>query len=327
MEYCNESFYEGPYKELIENFIESKRSMGYIYDDNQSFEFRRIINYLSKYYDDRPIITKEIIDNFFVSEVPSTSSSKTYHAYKCRIRQLSLYIKNLGYDDIYVLPEKHDKVTTNFIPYIFTLDEITRIFKSLASTNYKHHEDLKYFYLTLFAILYGTGLRLNEALKLKISDIDKENKIFYVLEAKGNTSRLVPYNNSVAYWLDIYEEKCRKENDVYFFESPKKGVRSNPPLIVRFHDVILPNAEIDIHNCGRYKRLHDFRHTFATHSLDKMIKSGKDPFCALPYLSTYLGHKDIKSTEIYLRLTEEHFGEITSAGHYIYKDILGDDYE
>ena len=91
--------------------------------------------------------------------------------------------------------------------------------------------------------------------------------------------------------------------------------------------MILPNAGIDIHNCGRYKRLHDFRHTFATHSLDKMIKYGKGPFCALPYLSTYLGHKDIKSTEIYLRLTEEHFDEITSAGHYIYKDILGDDYD
>ena len=54
-----------------------------------------------------------------------------------------------------------------------------------------------------------------------------------------------------------------------------------------------------------------------------MIKSGMDPFCALPYLSTYLGHKGIESTEKYLRLTAKRFDEITNSGHFIYEESLG----
>ena len=48
-----------------------------------------------------------------------------------------------------------------------------------------------------------------------------------------------------------------------------------------------------------------------------------DPFCALSYLSTYLGHKGIESTEKYLRLTAERFDEITNSGHFIYEESLG----
>ena len=71
-------------------------------------------------------------------------------------------------------------------------------------------------------------------------------------------------------------------------------------------------------------RVHDLRHTFACHSLDQMVRSGMDAFCALPYLSTYMGHKGIESTEIYLRLTADHFEEIAEAGHYIFAESVGD---
>ena len=54
-------------------------------------------------------------------------------------------------------------------------------------------------------------------------------------------------------------------------------------------------------------------------ALDQMIKEGKDPYCALPYLSVYLGHTDITNTEIYLRLTMERYDEVINVGHYIYE--------
>ena len=52
-------------------------------------------------------------------------------------------------------------------------------------------------------------------------------------------------------------------------------------------------------------------------------KEGKDPYCALPYLSVYLGHTDITNTEIYLRLTMERYDEVINVGHYIYERVLG----
>lgn len=61
------------------------------------------------------------------------------------------------------------------------------------------------------------------------------------------------------------------------------------------------------------KRLDFIRHSFSVHTLDQMTANVWDAYCALPVLSTYLGHRDVKSTEKYLRLTEESFNTITSA--------------
>lgn len=57
-------------------------------------------------------------------------------------------------------------------------------------------------------------------------------------------------------------------------------------------------------------RVHDIRHSFAVHSLEKMVKSGEDIYCALPILSVFLGHKTIAGTEKYVRMTQEIFPEI-----------------
>ena len=70
--------------------------------------------------------------------------------------------------------------------------------------------------------------------------------------------------------------------------------------------------------------VHSLRHTFACNALNQMIKSGKDPYCALPYLSIYLGHTSIVTTEIYLRLTLQRHEEIIDAGHYIYLEGIGE---
>ena len=70
------------------------------------------------------------------------------------------------------------------------------------------------------------------------------------------------------------------------------------------------------------KRLDFLRHSFAVHSLEKMISDGKDIYCALPILCTYLGHKGIESTEKYLRLTKESFSNIINATEHLYADVF-----
>ena len=71
-------------------------------------------------------------------------------------------------------------------------------------------------------------------------------------------------------------------------------------------------------------RVHDIRHTYAVHALEKMSNDGQDIYCTLPILSTYLGHRGIESTEKYLRLTEEAYGSIIDAVSPLYTDIFPD---
>ena len=69
----------------------------------------------------------------------------------------------------------------------------------------------------------------------------------------------------------------------------------------------MKQAEIPMLPTGRYPRIQDLRHTFAVHSLEQSIDLGLDPYCSLPALSIYMGHKRIESTEYYLPLTKHYF--------------------
>ena len=57
-------------------------------------------------------------------------------------------------------------------------------------------------------------------------------------------------------------------------------------------------------------RIHDLRHTFAVHTLEKMVNEKQDVYCTLPILSKYMGHSKVTSTEHYLRLVESNYKNI-----------------
>lgn len=318
--------FEGPYKELMEEYINYKKSLGFKYTNDFTFTLNKINSFLALKFEDKIMITEQMANEFFESYLDSDNlHSKTIHVYRCAFRQFCLYLKNKGYQDIYVLPPKHNEVKYSLIPYIFSKDEIIRLFSvidSLPEFN-KYGNVQRLFYQTLFRVLYGTGIRFGEALSLKIQDVDLDKNLLIINSAKGNVSRLVPFDASLGFWLKKYRDTAVKESDVYFFESPKKGIRAQVPIRLYFLNTILPATGIPSN--GKHNiRIHDLRHTFACSALNKMVQEGYDPFCALPYLSAYLGHKGIESTEKYLRLTEEHFKEIVDAGHYIYKESLGE---
>ena len=70
--------------------------------------------------------------------------------------------------------------------------------------------------------------------------------------------------------------------------------------------------------------MHDLRHTFAVHSLRKMINEGMDIYCTLPFLASFLGHKNIYSTEKYLRLVEEDFSKVVNTDTDIFGGVLNE---
>ena len=58
-------------------------------------------------------------------------------------------------------------------------------------------------------------------------------------------------------------------------------------------------------------RVHDFRHTFAVRTLRNAFETGRNTTAFLPYLSAYMGHVDLRGTEVYLQMTPESFPEIS----------------
>lgn len=319
--------FTGIFKEEFENFLRYKKALGHYkkIESNLLYDYLALNRFLDSYNLEEIALTEEMT-SAYVKTAEHLSQSTRHHR-ECNIRQFAKFLKSQGYENIYVQYNCAVKMPRDYIPYVFSDGEMKRIFGGLDSRNSIHDcYDSQLFYQTLIRLLYGTGLRLGEALELKIDDIDFTGNIITVNNGKGNVSRLVPFRDSLAKWLIDYNRKKSKPGDTYFFESPSGGRRSNASITKTFRKNILPRAgisHVSVNGHSRGPCIHSLRHTFACNALDQMVKEGKDPYCALPYLSVYLGHTDIVNTEIYLRLTSERYDEITDAGHYIYEKVLG----
>ena len=316
----------GPYKEIFDGYCEYKKSLGFKILKAEFYSLKRINVYLNEKYSSSVCLKKEWVDGYICRY--KGKSASTIHNQECILRGLGRYMIICGYEDIYIFPETSIiKNTSSFVPYIFTPDEIKRIFEAVDNVIENIHRETDIlFFQVIYRLLYATGMRIGEAINLKTDDIDLNNDIITVYNGKGNVSRLIPFLPSLHYWLDKYKTERSLHHSHYFFHHTDGRKINQMQVRNNFLYKTLPAAGINPDRSNGYNiRVHDLRHTFACHSLDKAIKEGKDPFCVLPYLSVYMGHKDIKSTELYLRLTEDHFNEINEAGHYIYEGLGGED--
>lgn len=167
---------------------------------------------------------------------------------------------------------------------------------------------------SLFRLLYGTGLRLGEALRLKEKDVNLAEKYLIVRQSKNGTERIVPISDSLANVCLQYQHSkktsVRKQiaSDLFFVKRDQCGC-NNSTAYEAFRQ-ILWRTGIPHQGRGLGPRLHDLRHTFACHALNAMAESGLDLYHSLPVLSAYLGHQSLAATNKYVRLTSEIFPDL-----------------
>jgi integrase/recombinase XerD len=155
-------------------------------------------------------------------------------------------------------------------------------------------------------LLYGCGLRISETLALKQKDMDLKQGIITIRGSKFNKDRLIPMSPSLTRYLETYSLKIHQfsiAEDIFFMKKDKTAYAYD--TVYKHFRKMLRQSGISHGGKGRGPRLHDLRHTFAVHSLNQMVRQGMDLYCALPILSTYLGHASVAATDRYVRLTEE----------------------
>jgi len=206
------------------------------------------------------------------------------------------------------LPRTLPKLGVPFVPYIFSRTELQRLFQQLQ--HFTAHQRVSHFTLRmLLGLLYGAGLRLNEALRLRLADVDWQTGVLTISDTKFFKTRLVPLAPRLLEQLRQYlREQCR----------PSSASQAAPVLVNALgHPLTRQQAErafrrlreqAQIHRTdgSRYQpRLHDLRHSFAVHRLIQWYRQGADVQRLLPNLSTYLGHRNLSGTQRYLTMTAE----------------------
>jgi len=160
---------------------------------------------------------------------------------------------------------------------------------------------------TVIGLLAVTGMRIGEVIHLDRSDVDLTTGVVLVRESKFTKSRYVPLHESTVGVLRHYAGRRDAEHPrpktTSFFVAVT-GKRLDYTMVGRTFRNLCENAEIGV-GAVRHPRLHDLRHTFAVATLVHCYRTGEDVTVKMPLLSTYLGHRDPRSTYWYLSAAPE----------------------
>ncbi len=215
------------------------------------------------------------------------------------------------------------------VPEVMTREEVKNVLKLLEDKGSKW---------LIASLLYGCGLRLSEALRLRVKDIDFGQQIIMIRDAKGDKDRIVPLPKKLVSHLKQQLEHARQihSHDIslgfgrvslpyalarkypradgewiwqYVFPSIKRSVDPRSGDVKRHHlfDSYMEGAVKDAaRRSGLNKRItcHTFRHSFATH----LLENGKD----IRLIQELLGHSDVKTTMIYTHVAKSPVPRIVS---------------
>lgn len=286
---------------LMELYLTTRNEEGYL-PDHYGYYLQEL-DCLSKAMQNESFVTRELVEAW--------DAAKPYLSNRTKIQRHNTIRKfaafALANDGISYVPDTSKlKGNSTFVPHIFTVDEISRILNAADNLPYRKNAPTRHLVIpAVIRLLYSCGLRVNEALRLRTTDVDLESGVISIFNGKGGKDRLVPIHSSLSEYLREYTGKLLLDRE-WFFPSASGHYSSNT-IYENFRELLFMSH---IHHTGNGPRVHDFRHTFAVHTLEKQLAEGYDPMIIVPRLAAYLGHKSYRETCWYIHLTIASFPEL-----------------
>lgn len=172
------------------------------------------------------------------------------------------------------------------LPNVLSPREVQDIINCTRNTKHK----------TLLMVVYACGLRIGEALSIKLADISREEMLIYIRAAKGQKDRRVPITPKLLTALETYYRLYRPRT--LLFEGPRRRPYSQSSARNVF------NRSCKAAGIRRAATLHTLRHSYATHLLEKGV--------GLRYIQDLLGHSSPKTTMLYTHVSGKKLAEIAS---------------
>jgi len=254
----------------------------------RNYSFKTIKAYLGclkEYFDFKKFnlekIDEQNIKQFLLNKQDENYSSQTINLYLNAIK--------FFYREVLKISEKINlkfAQRSKKLPIVLSREEIKNIIDSIRNPKHK----------LIISLAYGAGLRISEVVNLKIKDVNLKELTIHLKNAKRKKDRIT-----------IFPEKIRsnlkslitgKQSDDYLFESERGG-----KLTERTAQKVFENA---LRRTGIKKdaTFHSLRHSFATH----LLENGTD----VRYVQELLGHANIRTTQIYTKVTNPALKNITS---------------
>lgn len=194
--------------------------------------------------------------------------------------------------------------------HLYTDEEIQRVMESALSYPSPKSPLRPITLFTMVTLAYCAGMRGGEIVRLKLRDVDLREETIDIRETKFFKHRRLPLTagvmDALKRYLSLRERSGAPMNpESPLFWSPQRGRGYRIGGVRLVLTDVLRRAGVKPMRGAVGARVHDLRHSMVGHRMRDWYKSGIDPQSRLPYLATYLGHKDIRSTLVYLNITPE----------------------
>jgi integrase/recombinase XerD len=289
----------------IEGFLQFKRALGHPYEREQ-YRLRSFERFVREHSGTKSKFSLEDMLGGWLARVEGRKAVNALLELRV-IRQLCRYRRRRdphGFvpDRGWTQPRKR-----TFLPHIFTREQVLQLLDGAERPPGQNIGAAMF--RTLMLVLYCTGLRLGEAVRLQLKDVDLERKLFVVRESKGKT-RIVPFRSDLASQINAY--LCERERVAQAVDAGAGALflrLDGSPLTVHAASLairrLLRREGLKPPKGRVGPRPYDLRHAFAVARLTEWYRKGLDIHARLPWLSAYMGHDNILGTEVYLHATSE----------------------
>lgn len=293
---------------MMQEHIAQMRTLGYRYDNNEETLLR-----FDRFLQEHPELDGQPLNTLV--ERWGAAQPTPYHLLEAQRagRIVSKAMHRLD-PQVPVLPIGNGIARTarqsHRSAYLYTDEEVQRILKSALSYPSPKAPLRPITLFTMLMLAYCAGLRGSEIVGLRLEDVDLREGTIAIRETKFFKHRHLPLApgvmSAIKHYLSLRESAgAPTSHDSPLFWSPQRsrgysigGVRIVLTDVLRRAGVKPPRGQVGA-------RIHDLRHTMVSHRMRDWYKAGINPQSRLPYLATYLGHKDIRSTLVYLHITPE----------------------
>lgn len=297
--------FRGPMAPDMRAFVDAKRVLGRRYETDEK-QLRLFDVFLAqRQVRSASDVTPSLIAAFLASR--ERVRPRSYNELLGLVRRLFAWLVKQGHLSQSPVREKPRRRTAQRIPFLIGPEEARRLLEVAQGLPENPRAPLRGpTYKTIFALLYGLGLRVGEVSRLRRSDVDFGRDLLVIRDTKFGKSRLVPFGPRIADLLHEFIDLrgARLAPDAAMFSFTERGPIHPGTISQTFHHLV-PRLGLALPPGVEPPRVHDLRHAFAVGTLLRWYREGVDPAARLFHLSTFLGHVNPSSTAVYLTITSE----------------------
>lgn len=287
-------------------YLETQRRLS----RNTIMSYSRTLSAFSRFMQSHSIaepaqVKREDVEAYMVFLKKKGLSARSQAAVLAALRHFFRYMIEEGRVEVNPLEDLDTPRFSKRLPVVFSEKEITKLLEVPRKDTPQGLRDI-----AILELLYGSGLRVSEALNLDVKDVNLAQG-FVIAYGKGQKERIVPIS-----------EPCRDAIERYLRDARPVLMRNRRPLVKGRDPLFVTGRGSVLTRQGLFKNLkkygieagfmrrlspHKLRHSFATH----LVEHGAD----LRAVQEMLGHADIGTTEIYTHVSRRHLREVYRRAH------------